>query len=124
MAAGRLELKKADAVNLPFPHGKFTPATTINASFSSTCPKPCWQMYRTLAPAGRIVISTAATAPRLIRRRMRLYGDGDLLGMLEVAGFEHMALRRTPTVWTRSIGHRPQAGQLPRPCDYDLRIDA
>ena len=96
VAAGRLELKKADAANLPFPDGTFTAAATINAFFFFDAPQAMLaEVYRTLSPGGRIVIHTAATAPPLIGRRMRLYRDGDLVGMLEAAGFERMALRRT-----------------------------
>jgi SAM-dependent methyltransferase len=96
ITAGRLELHDADAGHLPFSDGAFTAAATINAFFFFNAPQAMLaEVYRTLAPGGRIAIHTAATAPPLIAGRMRLYSDGELLRMLEHAGYEHIALRRT-----------------------------
>jgi SAM-dependent methyltransferase len=96
IAAGRLELQQADAASLPFPDGEFTAAATINAFFFFDAPEAMLaEVYRTLAPTGRIAIHTAATAPPLIGRRMRIYTDDDLVTMLNDAGYEHIGLRRT-----------------------------
>ena len=96
ITAGRLELRDADAGDLPFADGEFTAAATINAFFFFDAPQAVLaEVHRTLAPGGRIAIHTVATAPSFVARRMRLYSDGELLRMLERAGFEHIALRRT-----------------------------
>jgi len=96
ITAGRLELCNADAADLPFADGEFTAAATINAFFFFNAPQAMLtEVYRTLAPGGRIAIHTAATAPSFVARRMRLYSDGELLQMLERSGYEHIALRRT-----------------------------
>jgi ubiquinone/menaquinone biosynthesis C-methylase UbiE len=81
---------------LPFADGEFTAAATINAFFFFDAPETMLaEVYRTLAPGGRIAIHTAATAPSLVASRMHLYSDGELLRMLERGGYEHIALRRT-----------------------------
>jgi ubiquinone/menaquinone biosynthesis C-methylase UbiE len=96
IAAGRLDLHEANAGDLPFSDGAFTAAATMNAFFFFDAPEAVLaEVYRTLAPAGRIAIHTAATAPPLIARRMHLYSDGELQRMLEGAGYEHVVLRRT-----------------------------
>ncbi len=96
IAAGRIELRRADAGDLPFADEEFTAAATINAFFFFDAPEAMLaELYRTLAPGGRIAIHTAATAPSLVARRMLLYSDDELLRMLERAGFEDIALRRT-----------------------------
>jgi ubiquinone/menaquinone biosynthesis C-methylase UbiE len=96
IAAGRLELRDADAGDLPFADGEFTAAATINAFFFFDAPHAMLgEVYRTLAPGGRIAIHTAATAPSLVARRMHLYSDGELRRMLEQCGYEHIALRRS-----------------------------
>ena len=96
IAAGRLELRDADAGDLPFGDGEFTAAATTNAFFFFDAPEIMLaEVYRTLAPGGRIAIHTAATAPALVARRMRIYRDDELLRMVEGAGYEHVALRRT-----------------------------
>jgi SAM-dependent methyltransferase len=96
IAAGRLELQQADAAHLPFPDGEFTAAATMNAFFFFDDPRAVLaEIYRTLAPAGRMAIHTAATAPPLIARRMHLYTDRELVRMLEDAGYEPVGLQRT-----------------------------
>ncbi len=96
ITAGRLELRDGDAGDLPFADGEFTAAATMNAFFFFDEPQAMLaEVYRTLAPGGRIAIHTAATAPSLVARRMRLYSDGELLRMLEHAGYEHITVRRT-----------------------------
>lgn len=96
IAAGRLELQHADAAHLPFPDGEFTAGATMNAFFFFEDPRAVLaEVYRTLAPGGRLAIHTAATAPPLIARRMHLYTDRELVRMLEDAGYEDVVLRRT-----------------------------
>jgi SAM-dependent methyltransferase len=96
ITAGRLQLHDADAGDLPFADGEFTAAATTNAFFFFDDPQAVLaEVYRALAPAGRIAIHTAATAPPVIARRMRLYSDDELVHMLERAGYEHVAVRRT-----------------------------
>jgi SAM-dependent methyltransferase len=96
IADGRLELHEADAATMPFSDSEFTAAVTINAFFFFDEPRAVLaEVFRTLAPSGRIAIHTLATAPRPISRRMRLYTDEDLISMLEEAGYEHIALRHT-----------------------------
>jgi ubiquinone/menaquinone biosynthesis C-methylase UbiE len=96
ITAGRLELHDADAADLPFADAEFTVAATTNAFFFFNAPQAMLaEVYRTLAPGGRIAIHTAATAPSPIAGRMHLYTDGELLRMLEEADYEQIALRRT-----------------------------
>ena len=96
IASCRLELHDADAGDLPFADGEFTAAATINAFFYFNTPQAVLaEVYQTLAPGARIAIHTAATAPALFASGTRLYSDGELLRMLEHAGYEHIALRRT-----------------------------
>lgn len=96
IAAGRLELHQADAANLPFPDGEFSAAATINAFFFFDPPEAVLaEIYRTLAPTGRIAIHTTASVPPLVGRRMRVYTDRDLVRLLDDAGYEHIGLRRT-----------------------------
>ncbi len=114
ITAGRLELCDADAGDLPFADGAFTAAATMNAFFFFNAPQAMLaEVYRTLAPGGRIAIHTAATAPSLVAGRMRLYSDGELLRMLEHGGYEHIALRRTGRGGANAVGHRAQAGRGP-----------
>ena len=96
IAAGRLDLQQADAARLPFLDEEFTAAATMNAFFFFDDPRAVLaEVYRTLAPAGRLAIHTAAIAPPLIARRMHLYTDRELVGMLEATHYEHVVLRRT-----------------------------
>ncbi len=99
IADGRLELHEADARRLPFADGEFTAAATTNAFFFFDRPDAVLaEAHRTLAPGGRIAIYTNATgymAPPPIARRMRFYTDDQLRGLLEGAGFEDVAVRRT-----------------------------
>lgn len=96
VAAGRLELRKADAASLPFTDGEFTAAATMNAFFFFDAPGAVLaEVYRTLAPNGRFAIHTSATAPPMIARKMHLYSDRELVGMLEDAGYKQVSLRRT-----------------------------
>jgi ubiquinone/menaquinone biosynthesis C-methylase UbiE len=96
IAAGRLRLQEADAACLPFDDEEFTAAATMNAFFFFSAPQAVLaDVYRTLAPAGRIAIHTTDTAPPIIARRMRLYSDDELKRMLERAGYEQIVLQRT-----------------------------
>ena len=96
IAAGRLELLEADAARLPFAGGEFTAAATMNAFFFFPDPGATLaEIYRTLAPAGRIAIHTTDSAPPFIADHMHLYTDEQLTRQLEQAGFERITLRRT-----------------------------
>jgi ubiquinone/menaquinone biosynthesis C-methylase UbiE len=96
IAAGRLELREADAARLPFASGEFTAAATMNAFFFFPDPEATLaEVYRTLAPAGRLAIHTSAFAPPLIADHMRVYTDDELTRELEHAGFEQITVRRT-----------------------------
>jgi len=96
IASGRLELHESDAATLPFPDGEFTAAATINAFFFFDNPHAVLaEVHRTLAPSGRIAIHTLATAPRPLSGRLHLYSDEELMRLLEEAGYERIALRRT-----------------------------
>jgi len=96
IANGRLELREGDAASLPFPDGEFTAAAAINCFFFFDAPQAVLaEVFRTLAPTGRIAVHTVAVAPRPIARHLHLYTDGDLVRMFEDAGYEHIALRRT-----------------------------
>lgn len=53
------------------------------------------ELFRVLAPSGRMAIHTAATAPAVIARRMNLYDDETLVRMVQHAGFDAVALQRT-----------------------------
>jgi SAM-dependent methyltransferase len=117
ITAGRLELQEADAVDLPFLDGEFTAAASINAFFFFDSPEEMLaEVYRTLAPAGRIAIHTTATAPPLIGRRMHVYADGDLVRMLDDAGYAHIDLRRTgPGSRDQLVTARKPASNQPVP---------
>ena len=96
IAARRLELREADAARLPFASGEFTAAATMNAFFFFPDPEATLSdVYRTLAPAGRLAIHTTGVAPPLMADRMRVYSDDELTRLLEHAGFEQITLRRT-----------------------------
>jgi ubiquinone/menaquinone biosynthesis C-methylase UbiE len=96
IADGRLELHNADAAHLPYSDGEFTAAATVNAFFFFNEPQAMLaEVYRTLAPSGRIAIHTAATAPQIVARHMYLYSDRELECMLEHAGYQHIAVHRT-----------------------------
>ncbi len=114
IAAGRLELHEADAATLPFSNGEFTAAVTINGFFFFDEPRAVLaEIHRTLAPTGRIAIHTLATAPRPISGRMHLYTDEHLVGMLEEAGYEQVALRRTgPAATAQFVTARKPDAQL------------
>jgi ubiquinone/menaquinone biosynthesis C-methylase UbiE len=96
VAAGRLTLRDADAARLPFSDEEFTAAATINAFFFFFEPAAMLaELYRTLAPAGRIAIYTTDAAPPPILQRMRIYTDDELVRMLQQAGYVQIAVRRT-----------------------------
>jgi SAM-dependent methyltransferase len=114
---GRLELRQGDAANLPFPDGQFTAAATINAFFFFDAPEATLaEIYRTLAPAGRIAIHTTDTAPPPVARRMHLYTDDELTRMLTEAGYAEISLRRTgPRRRSQLVIARKPASGAPRP---------
>jgi SAM-dependent methyltransferase len=115
IAAGRLELCNADAAHLPFSDGEFTAAATLNAFFFFNEPGAMLaEVYRTLAPAGRIAIHTAATAPSVVARHMHLYSDDELQSMLEHAGYQDIAVQRTGANAQMQLvtARKPAAGAL------------
>ena len=113
ITAGRLELHDADAGDLPFSDGEFTAAATINAFFFFDAPQAVLaEVYRTLAPAGRIAIHTAATAPSIVARRMHLYSDRELLRMLEHAGYRAHCRATDGTGRADAVGHRAKTRPL------------
>ena len=88
IADGRLELRPSDAAHLPFSDGQFTAAATTNAFFFFDAPEATLaEIYRTLAPAGRIAIHTTDTAPPPVAQLMHLYTDDELRRMLQQAGY-------------------------------------
>ena len=106
----RLELRQADAANLPFPDEQFTAAATINAFFFFDVPEATLAaIYRTLAPGGRIAIHTTDTAPRPVAQRMHFYTDDELTRMLQAAGYAQIAVRRTGPRQRMQLatGHKP-----------------
>jgi ubiquinone/menaquinone biosynthesis C-methylase UbiE len=116
IAAGRLALEKADVSHLPFSDAQFTAAATINAFFFFDHPeKMLAEVYRTLAPAGRIAICTTDTAPSPIAQRMHLYTDEELERMLSRAGFTQITVARTGPHGRMQLvtGEKPETVEVP-----------
>ncbi len=104
-ASGAVELKLADAAQLPWPDSTFSVALSANAFFFIERPERALaELHRVLAPGGRLVIATVPgplPAPSLRNwwvyvwgSRMHAYDDATMRSMLEAAGFSDVAVTR------------------------------
>ena len=95
IAAGRLEIRQADASSLPFLSGAFTCAVTTGVfGFIENPESVLAEILRVLAPGGRFVLFTAGktlrgtpAAPEPIASRLRFYEEAELDDMVRRAGF-------------------------------------
>lgn len=98
--AKRLDVICAPAENLPFPDGQFTCAALMNVLFFLDAPAALAELRRVLAPCARIAVHTMApnppakVVPPPMAKRMRLYGDDELLSLVSAAGFPDAHLTR------------------------------
>jgi ubiquinone/menaquinone biosynthesis C-methylase UbiE len=96
VAAGRVELRRADAVRLPFPDGRFTRAGSVNSVQFWTPPERGFaELHRVLVPGGRVAIVLRANNPQAGRFDRTRFGApaervSRLAALLEAAGFHEV----------------------------------
>lgn len=95
IAAGRLEIRQADASSLPFSSDAFTCAVTTGVfGFIENPELVLAEIFRVLAPGGRFVLFTngkalrgTPAAPEPMASRLRFYEEAELESMVRRAGF-------------------------------------
>jgi SAM-dependent methyltransferase len=95
IAAGRLEIRQADAAALPFPANAFTCAIMTGVfGFIEQPQRVLAEIARVLAPGARFVLFTATkelrgtpAAPEPVASRLHYYEDDELLALARQAGF-------------------------------------
>jgi SAM-dependent methyltransferase len=95
IAAGRLEIMRADAAALPFAHGGFTAAAMTGVlAFLPDQAAALAEIHRVLAPGGRLVVFTGSpamagtpAAPEPYASRLRFLEDDELESLARTAGF-------------------------------------
>ena len=103
---GALDLKLADAAQLPWPDGTFSVVLSANTFFFIEQPERVLdELHRVLLPGGRVVIATVPgplPAPSLRNwwvyvwgSRMHTYDDETMRSMLERADFNNIAITHT-----------------------------
>jgi SAM-dependent methyltransferase len=103
---GALELKLADAEQLPWPDATFSVLLSANTFFFIERPERALaEFYRVLAPGGRIVVATVPCplpSPSLRNwwvyvwgSQMHVYDDEQMRAMVEHAGFNGVAVTHT-----------------------------
>ena len=96
VAGGRVELRLADAVRLPFPDGRFTKAGSVNSvQFWVPAERGFAELHRVLAPGGRVAIvlrAHNAGAGRFDRTRFGAPVErvSQLAALMEAAGFREV----------------------------------
>ncbi|MDE1819401.1 MAG: methyltransferase domain-containing protein [Euryarchaeota archaeon] len=95
IAQDRLELVHSEADRIPFADGRFTRAVMTGVlGFLPDAPATFREMFRTLAPGGRVAVYTTTEAlrgtpadPEPIASRVRYYSDRELAALAKDAGF-------------------------------------
>ena len=124
---GRLELKQADASQLPLPDASFDVVLSANTFFFIERPELVLaEIHRALSPGGRVVIGTVpGPLPTASLQnwwvyvwgsRMHVYDDSTMRALLEVARFDQVAVRTHARAepLQLSTARRPPAD--PGPC--------
>lgn len=94
----RLELVHGEVDHLPFPDGRFTCAVMTGViQFLPDAPATFREMYRTLAPGGRLAVFAGGkslrgtpAAPEPIASRARFYSDAEMRSLAREAGFQEI----------------------------------
>jgi len=102
VAAGRLEIVRADALSLPFGAGSFTAAAMSGVlAFLSDPAAALAEIHRVLAPGGRLVLYTGSpamagtpAAPEPYASRLRFLEDDELEALARDAGFDDARVAR------------------------------
>lgn len=111
--AGRLDVREADAGELPFPDGTFTCATMTGVLGHLPDPAAAFdEIYRVLDDGGRIVVlgsdpelEGTPAAPEPMASRMRFYESEELEALAREAGFEAVrVVRHTLESHARAVG--------------------
>ncbi|WP_406278172.1 class I SAM-dependent methyltransferase [Nocardia sp. NBC_00881] len=116
--AGGLDVVCAPAENLPFPEGQFTCAALMNVLFFLDAPAALTELKRVLAPGGRAVVHTVApnppakVVPPTMAKRMRLYGDEELLACFTASGFTDGHLTRIDGAYQLVTATAKAAGRV------------
>ena len=92
---GRLDIREGDASSLPYADGTFTSAVTTGVfGFIENPLRVLSEIWRVLAPGGRLVLFTGSkalrgtpAAPEPMASRLHFYEDFELEGMARRAGF-------------------------------------
>ena len=120
VADDRLRVKLGDAAELPWPDASFDLALSANMFFFVERPQQTLEeLFRVLAPGGRLVVSTAPgplPKPSLENwwvavwgSALRVYDEDQMRAMYERAGFEDVRVE-TEGLGQLSRGTRPAAG--------------
>ena len=101
VAAGRLEVVRADAANLPFPDASFTRVSMVIVFLFLPDPAAALrEVHRVLRPGGRLALYTIPpelkghpyAAPEPMASRGRFYSDTELAGRARGAGLEDVTV--------------------------------
>jgi SAM-dependent methyltransferase len=104
-SSGAVELKLADAGQIPWPESTFSVALSANAFFFIERPELALaELHRVLTPGGRLIIATVPgpLPARSLRNwwiyvwgsRMHVHDDATMRSLLERAGFSDVAVTR------------------------------
>jgi SAM-dependent methyltransferase len=117
VAQGRLMVHHASADRLPFPDATFTCAAMTGVlGFLPDPVAALREIRRVLHTGGRLVVLGSdprwrgtPAAPEPMASRLRFYGDDELGGLGEVAGFDHVRVVRRPLEpHARRVGVPPE----------------
>ena len=113
VAAGRLEIREADAHSLPFPDATFTCAAMTGVLGFLQDPVAAFaEIRRVLVAGGRLVVlgsdpelKGTPGAPEPMASRLRFYEDGELENLARKAGFKNVRVaRRDLEKFAREVG--------------------